>query len=67
MDYSGLYKSFYDIFVGGVLDPKAFDLQYVVRDTRNTYAAFVSLMSLDGKKKYQFEQAPMERSLAEYA
>jgi hypothetical protein len=66
-DYSHLYKSFYDIFVGQVLEPKTFDLQFVVRDTRNTYAAFVSLMtSVDVKKKYQFEQAPMERSLADY-
>ncbi len=50
-DYSHLYKSFYDIFVGGILEPKTFDLQFVVRDTRNTYAQFVSLMSID-KKKY---------------
>ena len=67
VDYSHHYKSFYDIFVGQVLEPKTFDLQYVVRDTRNSYASFVSLMtSLDVKKKYQFEQAPLERSLADY-
>lgn len=38
VDYSHHYKSFYDIFVGQFLDPKSFDLQFVVRDTRNTYA-----------------------------
>ena len=37
-DYSHLYKSFYDIFVGQILEPKTFDLAFVVRDTRNTYA-----------------------------
>jgi len=26
VDYSHLYKTFYDIFVGSILDPKAFDL-----------------------------------------
>ncbi len=50
MDYSHLYKSFYDIFVGQVLEPKTFDLQFVVRDTRNTYAQFVSLMTIDQKR-----------------
>ena len=53
-EYSHLYKSFYDIFVGQILEPKTFDLAFVVRDTRNTYAQFVSLMSID-KKKYQFD------------
>ena len=69
MDYSHLYKSFYDIFVGSILEPKTFDLQFVMRDTRNTYAAFVSLMTMEGnaKKKYQFEQAPLERSAQDYA
>jgi hypothetical protein len=38
VDYSHLYKNFYDIFVGQILEPKTFDLQFVVRDTRNTYA-----------------------------
>jgi hypothetical protein len=50
VDYSHLYKSFYDIFVGQVLEPKTFDLQFVVRDTRNTYAQFVSLMTMDMKR-----------------
>ena len=67
VDYSHLYKSFYDIFVGQVLEPKTFDLQFVVRDTRNTYAQFVSLMTVDMKRnKYQFEQAPLEKSSNDY-
>lgn len=64
-DYSHLYKSFYDIFVGQILEPKTFDLAFVVRDTRNTYAQFVSLMSID-KKKYHFDQAPLEKSLHDF-
>jgi hypothetical protein len=67
VDYSHLYKSFYDIFVGQVLEPKTFDLQFVVRDTRNTYAQFVSLMTIDQKRnKYQFDQAPLEKSSNDY-
>ena len=44
-DYTKLFNSFYDIFVGHQLDPKNFDLHYVVRETRNLYASFVNLMS----------------------
>ena len=69
LDYSHLYKSFYDIFVGQYTDPKNFDLQFVVRDTRNVYAAFVNIMdsnSLTMKKKHQFDQAPTEKSLQDY-
>jgi len=47
------------------LEPKTFDLAFVVRDTRNTYAQFVSLMSID-KKKYHFDQAPLEKSLHDF-
>ena len=43
-DYTKLYNSFYDIFVGHQIDPKNFDLAYVVRETRNMYASFVNLM-----------------------
>ena len=66
LDYSGLYKNFYEIFSGLIIDPKNFDLQFVVRETRNTYAAFVNIMdanALGMKKKFQFEQAPLEKSL----
>ena len=43
-DYSGLYTSFYDIFVGQQLEPKSFDLNHAVRETRNVYASFVNLL-----------------------
>lgn len=69
IDYSGLYKTFYEIFVGQLLDPKNFDISFVIRDTRNTYAAFVNIMDANAitmKKKFQFEQAPLERSLGDY-
>jgi len=69
LDFSGLYKSFYDIFVGQTLEPKTFDLAYAVRDARNMYAAFVNIMdsnALQMRKKHQFEQAPFEKSLQDY-
>jgi hypothetical protein len=44
MDYTEIFSSFYDIFVGNQIDPKNFDLSYVVRETRNLYASFVNLM-----------------------
>lgn len=43
-DYSSHYKSFYDIFVGQTLDPKGFDISFVMRETRNIYATFVNIM-----------------------
>ena len=67
IDFSQHYKSFYDIFVGNLIDPKNFDVSFVIRDTRNMYASFVNIMDHVGlKKKYQFEQAPMEKSLSDY-
>lgn len=58
MDYSHLYKSFYDIFVGQILDPKNFDLNFVMRETRNMYASFVNIMDSNAllmKKKHNFD------------
>ena len=43
-DYTHIFSSFYDIFVGNQVDPKNFDLNHVVRETRNLYATFVNLM-----------------------
>ena len=49
------------------MDPKNFDAAFVVRDTRNMYAAFVNIMDATSlKRKFQFEQAPLERSLQDY-
>lgn len=44
LDYSHLYSCFNDIFVGHQTDPKQFDLNYAMRETRNIYASFVGLM-----------------------
>ena len=40
-----------------------------MRDTRNVYATFVSIMDANAismKKKHVFEQAPIEKSLVDY-
>lgn len=69
VDYSGLYKNFYDIFAGLSIDPKGFDLSFAVRDNRNMYAAFVNIMDANAismKRKYVFEQAPLEKTLQDY-
>lgn len=44
VDYSHIYRNFYDIFVGSYSDTKGFDLTFAVRETRNVYASFVNLM-----------------------
>lgn len=51
------------------LDPKSFDLNFVVRETRNLYASFVNIMdvnSLAMKKKHFFDQPPIEKSIQDY-
>jgi hypothetical protein len=63
VDYSKVFSSFYDIFVGNQIDPKNFDLSYAVRDTRNLYAVFVNIMDKNAillNQKYQFDKAPTE-------
>lgn len=68
-DYSNHFNSFYDIFVGMQIDPKNFDLNYVVRETRNMYATFVNLMDTNAvtmKQKFQFEKAPTEFGYRDY-
>lgn len=68
-DYSSLFSSFYDIFVGQQTDPKNFDLSYVVRDTRNLYASFVNLMDSNAvamRQKHRFERAPLEMGYRDY-
>lgn len=62
-DYSKIFSSFYDIFVGNQTDPKNFDLNYAVRDARNMYAAFVNLLDRNAillNQKYTFDKAPTE-------
>ena len=64
VDYSHLYNSFYDIFVGFQQEPKVFDLNFCVRDTRNCYATFVNLIdsnALAMKNPHQFSANPLEK------
>ena len=68
-DYTHLFNSFYDIFVGHHLDPKNFDLNYAVRDCRNLYATFVNLLDSNAvlmKQKHKFEKAPLEMDYKDY-
>ena len=68
-DYTHIFSSFYDIFVGNQVDPKNFDLNHVVRETRNLYASFVNLMDTNAvimKQKFQFDKAPTEMGYKDY-
>lgn len=69
VDYSDVYSSFYEIFAGVQVDPKTFDLSYVVRDTRNMYASFINLLDSNAvvmKQKFKFEKAPLEMGYRDY-
>lgn len=51
------------------IDPKAFDLNYTVRDSRNLYASFINLLDTNAvvmKQKYKFEKAPLELGYKDY-
>jgi hypothetical protein len=68
-DYSDIFSSFYDIFVGNQIDPRAFDLAYVVREARTMYASFVNLMDSNAvamKQKFKFDKAPLEMGIRDY-
>jgi len=67
-DYSHLYRSFYDIFVGHYSGIKDFDLNYCVRDARNVYASFVNLLDTNAllmQQKHKFERHPLELGIRE--
>lgn len=69
LDYSHLYRSFYDIFVGNQIGKESFDLNYAIRETRNIYASFVNLIETNAllmKHKYQFDADPLERIKGDY-
>lgn len=68
VDYSHIYRSFYDIFVGCFTDLKGFDVSFAVRETRNIYASFVNLMASDLvlSQKHKFEKHPLELGYKEY-
>lgn len=68
MDYSHLYRNFYDIFVGHHNNIKDFDLNYCIRDTRNVYASFVNLLDTNAlmmQQKHKFEKHPLELGIRE--
>lgn len=51
------------------IDPKNFDLNYSVRDSRNVYASFINLLDTNAvimKQKYKFEKAPLEMGYKDY-
>lgn len=64
LDYSHLYSSFYDIFVGHQVDQKQFDQNYALREIRNVYASFVNLMSNAPalQNKIKFDMNPLEKA-----
>ncbi len=70
MDYSHLYSSFFDIFVGHQTDPKQFDTNFAVRETRNIYASFVNLMegahAIVMQHKVKFDANPLEKAYREH-
>jgi len=55
--------------VGNQTEPKTFDLNYCVRETRNMYASFVNLMDSNAvtmKQKFRFDKAPTEMGYKDY-
>ena len=62
VDYSHIYRNFYDIFVGCFTDTKGFDVSFALRETRNVYASFVNLMASDLllSNKHKFDKHPLE-------
>lgn len=69
IDYSSIYNNFYEIFAGMQIDPKNFDLNYAVRESRNLYASFINLLDTNAvvmKQKYKFDKAPLEYGYKDY-
>lgn len=64
IDYSHLYSNFYEIFNSFVLNPKFFDPSVALRETRNLYSTYISLMDsniLFAAPQFKFEAAPLEK------
>jgi len=70
LDYSHLYSSFFDIFVGHQTDPKSFELNFAMREARNIYASFVNLMegahAVLMQNKVKFEANPLEKAYRDH-
>lgn len=70
IDYSHLYGSFYDIFNSYIQNPKYFDPSVTLRETRNLYSSYISLMDsniLFAAPQFKFEAAPLEKTYYDYA
>lgn len=64
VDYSHIYSSFYDIFNSYVQNPKYFDPSIALRETRNLYSTYISLMDsniLFSAPSFKFSPAPLEK------
>ena len=64
IDYSHLYSNFYEIFNSFVQNPKHFDPSIAMRETRNLYSTFISLMDsniLFSAPQFKFDAAPLEK------
>ena len=69
VDYSHLYTNFYDIFTGFQLDPKNFNLNFQVRETRSVFASFVNLMESNAllmNQKVKFDLHPLEKGYKDH-
>ena len=70
LDYSHLYSSFFDIFVGHQTEPKSFDLSFAMRENRNVYASFVNLMegahAVQMQQKVKFDANPLEKAYRDH-
>ena len=64
IDYSHLYSNFYQIFNSFIQNPKYFDPSVTLRETRNLYSTYISLMDsniLFSAPQFKFEAAPLEK------
>jgi len=64
IDYSHVYNSFYDIFNSFIQYPKTFDPSATLREVRNLYSTYISLMDsniLFSAPQFKFEAAPLEK------
>jgi hypothetical protein len=69
LDYSHLYSNFYDIFTGFQLDPKNFNLNFQIRETRSVFASFVNLMESNAllmNQKVKFDLHPLEKGYKDH-
>ena len=70
LDYTHLYSSFFDIFVGHQTDQKYFDIAYAMRENRNVYASFVNLMegalAVQMQQKIKFDANPLEKAYRDH-